>query len=133
MQQVTVKQRYRGVIIPMVTPLDEQGSIDQAAVRSIARYLLAHRCVPFVAGTTGESASLTDEHKTDLVRATVAAVAGKELVYAGIADNCLEASVRKAQVYKTLGADVAVCHLPEYYPLDQTQMQDWLSKLADRC
>ena len=133
MQQLTVKQKYRGVIVPMVTPLDKQGRIDRDGVAKLIERMLAEGCAPFVAGTTGESASLTEEIKADLVRTAVAVSAGAEPVYAGIADNCLEGSLRKARLYSELGADVAVCHLPTYYPIDGDQMRDWFSRLANQC
>lgn len=117
----------------MVTPLDERGRIDTAGVHGIIGRLLAASCAPFVAGTTGESASLTEENKTELVEAAVTAAAGEALVYAGIADNSLEGCLRKAQLYGEAGADVAVCHLPSYYPIDEAQMLDWFSLLADKC
>ena len=56
----------------MVTPFAEDGSVDEAGARSLARHLVengSHGIV--VAGTTGESPTLTDEEDGALLRAVV--------------------------------------------------------------
>ena len=61
-----------GVITAMVTPFDQSGEVDEAAARSLARRLIdsgSHGLV--VAGTTGESPTLSDEEKLSLLRAVV--------------------------------------------------------------
>lgn len=131
MKKQTNKATYCGVIVPMITPLDERGAIDEAGVIRIVDNLIENRCSPFVSGTTGESSSISDSRKADLVKVAVEASNGKELVYAGIADNCFEASLNKARWYRDLGADVAVTHLPCYYPIDEAQMKAYFSALAD--
>jgi len=129
----TNKELYRGVIVPMITPLDQRGAIDEKGVRRIVDSLVSNRCSPFVAGTTGESSSISDSRKAELVRIAVEETAGRELVYAGIADNCSEESIAKARLYQTLGADAVVAHLPSYYPIDEAQMRAYFLALADAC
>ncbi len=131
MTKKTAKQTYRGVIVPMITPLDKDGEVDEASVRKIVENLVRNKCSPFVAGTTGESASLTDSQKDQLVRVTVDETAGRELVYAGIADNCYEASISQSWRYRDAGANVVVSHLPCYYPIDEEQMRAYFTRLAD--
>lgn len=133
MQDTWVKDTYCGVVVPMITPLDKNGAIDEAGVGNIVRSLVANRCSPFVASTTGESSSLSDASKADLVKCAVEVTAGNGLVYAGIADNCLQASLDKAYWYCDLGADVVVSHLPCYYPIDEEQMKAYFLALADAC
>ena len=130
---MTIKETYCGVIVPMITPLDARGAIDEEGMRRIVSGLVTNRCSPFVAGTTGESSSLSDARKAELVRIAVDEAAGRELVYAGIADNCFEESLAKARLYKDLGADVVVGHLPCYYPIDADQMRAYFLALADAC
>ena len=57
-----------GVITAMVTPFAEDGSVDEAAARSLARHLLdngSHGVV--VAGTTGEAPTLDDDEHISLL------------------------------------------------------------------
>ena len=58
------------VLTAMVTPFTEDGSLDEAAARKLARHLIengSHGVV--VAGTTGESPTLSDEEDVALLRA----------------------------------------------------------------
>jgi dihydrodipicolinate synthase/N-acetylneuraminate lyase len=127
-----IKKRYRGVVAPMITPLDEKGSIDEGAVRRITRHLVENEVAPFPLGTTGEAASIPQELRPKLVESVVTAAAGKTLVYAGISDNCLQNSVEAAKRYHELGVDVLVAHLPSYYPLDPGAILKYYEKLVDQ-
>ena len=52
----------------MVTPFAEDGSVDEAAARRLARHLVEHGSHGLVvAGTTGESPTLSDEEKIALL------------------------------------------------------------------
>jgi 4-hydroxy-tetrahydrodipicolinate synthase len=130
---MSIKQKYCGVIVPLVSPLREDGNVDEAGMRKIVENVVANGCSPFVAGTTGECSSLTDTQKLELVRITAEQTAGRAQVYAGIADNCMQQSLAKAAAYRDLGADVAVAHLPCYYPIDDEQMLATYNALADNC
>ncbi|RIA45541.1 4-hydroxy-tetrahydrodipicolinate synthase [Hephaestia caeni] len=129
---MTNKERYIGVVVPMITPLTADGDLDAAATRRIVEASVSARCAPFVAGTTGESASLSDAQKAALVREAVDQAAGRQLVYAGIADNRLASAIDKAREYQALGADAVVAHLPCYYAIDEDQMKRWYLALAER-
>jgi dihydrodipicolinate synthase/N-acetylneuraminate lyase len=131
MQRESIKATYCGVIVPMTTPFDSYGAVNPVGVANIVSNLVDNGCAPFVACTTGESASISDAGKAQLVELAVKSAAGKELVYAGIADNCFASSLEKAQQYKDLGADVVVSHLPCYYPIDEEQMRRYFVALAD--
>src|SRR5436190_1381862 len=59
--------RIHGVITAMVTPFDGSGAVDVEAARRLARHLVetgSHGLV--VAGTTGESPTLSDDEKLTL-------------------------------------------------------------------
>ena len=59
--------RFSGVLTAMVTPFAEDGSVDVSVARSLARHLVdngSHGLV--VAGTTGESPTLSDDEKLAL-------------------------------------------------------------------
>ena len=59
-----------GVLTAMVTPFAEDGSVDEAAARQLARHLVENGSHGLVlSGTTGESPTLDDEEKLSLLRA----------------------------------------------------------------
>lgn len=69
----TVKQRLRGVIAAVVTPVDAHGSPDQARFARVADYLLKNGCDALnVLGTTGEATSFTVEQRSGLMRGIAA-------------------------------------------------------------
>lgn len=129
--QMSYKEKYCGVIVPMLTPLTEKLAIDKTGVENIVDGFMQNNCNAFVLGTTGESSSIPNDKKSDLVKYTVEAVNGKNLVYAGVSGNCLEESVDNAKKFADLGADVLVAHLPCYYPIDDKHMLHYFEVLAD--
>ncbi len=123
---------YRGVVVPMVSPFTEDGTIDVEAVGRIVEHLLEGGVDGiFVLGTTGEAASTPMAQKLRIVEATVQAVGGRALVYAGISSNCFVESVDAADKFHRLGVDAVVAHPPWYYPLNDDEIYDYFINLAD--
>jgi 4-hydroxy-tetrahydrodipicolinate synthase len=126
-----IKKKYCGVIVPMVTPFTKELKVDlQASERILSSFLKAN-VSPFLAGTTGESVSITDAEKLSLIKSAVNFVNHRTIVYAGISGNCLQESIENAKRYAGVGADVVVAHLPFYYPLSNSQMLRYFEELAD--
>lgn len=123
-------KKYNGVVVPMVTPLRTDLSIDLDAVNVLVSHLIDAGCHPFVLGTTGESSSISFENKVVLVKKTVEAAKGKAVVYAGISGNCFQESLDQAKAYNDLGVDVLVAHVPYYYPLNQNHILNYFQQLA---
>ncbi|MGF7140632.1 dihydrodipicolinate synthase family protein [Roseimarinus sediminis] len=123
-------EKVRGVVVPMVTPLDAQHEIETDSVHQLVRHLLEAHTAPFVLGTTGEAPSLSLRLKTRLVSETVKAAAGCMPVYAGISGNSLELSIDEGKRFADLGADFLVATPPGYYPLKSVQLLRYFEKLA---
>lgn len=67
--------RFGQVLTAMVTPFDANGALDLDAARDLARWLVDHGNDGLVvAGTTGESPTLTDDERIDLIAAVCEAV-----------------------------------------------------------
>ena len=124
---------YKGVVVPMISPLNNDYTVDTAAVKRIVSNFLKYDVAPFIAGTTGEASSLSFEQKKDLVRATVEVAKGKAVVYAGISSNALPETKEMAKCFADLGADVVVANLPSYYPITDAQAARYCEQLADAC
>ena len=125
------KKKYSGVIVPMVTPVTEDGTIDQDAVTRITKHLITHNAAPFILGTTGESASIPEEYKADFVKNLVSSAAGQILTYAAVSGNCLKTSIEAAKRYFDLGIDVVVAHPPGFYPLTDSHLQKYYETLIE--
>lgn len=115
----------------MVTPISADGSVDVPAVTRIVNSFVECGVCPFIIGSTGEAPSLSREQRVDLVHATVAATAQKELVYVGISGNCLVDSIEEGRMFAELGADVLVATPTSYYPMTRMQMIAYFEDLAD--
>ena len=125
------KKKYKGVIVPAVTPLTEKLQIDEAAVSRLFALFYKHNISPFILGTTGESASLSMQLKKDYVL-----IAGKNkkmgsLLYAGIGSNVLAESIDFASYCSFHAVDVVVATLPSYYGLTEKQVLKYFTTLAD--
>ncbi len=123
--------KYKGVVVPMVSPLTNSHNIDQLAVKQIVENFAKYDVHPFVAGTTGEVSGLSLSQKSNLVKATVDAASSQQVVYASIASNCFAEAVDMANTFANLGADVAVATLPSYYPITEAQAGRFMEELAD--
>ena len=116
----------------MVTPFNHDGTVDVAAGCRLVEYLLEHHVHPFILGTTGESACMSHAQRIQFSKALSKCVDGRTLLYAGIADNCLENSLTAAKEYADLGVDVVVAHLPGYYPITEYNMLSYYEILAEK-
>ncbi|WP_163712537.1 dihydrodipicolinate synthase family protein [Mangrovibacterium lignilyticum] len=125
--------RYKGVIVPMISPLKDDFTVDTEAVGRIVDNFLRYDVAPFIGGTTGEASSLSIPQKEELVKATVAHAKSKAVIYAGIASNCIVETVDMAKRFADLGADVVVANVPSYYPITDAQAAKYCESLADAC
>ncbi|MDR3119113.1 MAG: dihydrodipicolinate synthase family protein [Mediterranea sp.] len=131
--------KYRGVVVPMVTPVTEQGAIDVAAAERIVGLFAGHGVHPLLMGTTGEGNSVSPRQGLLLVEAAVAAARTAALrqgvpapiVYVGLSGCCVSEHIRMANEYHQLGADVVVATLPGYYALTDGQIYEYYKTLAD--
>lgn len=123
--------KYRGVVVPMVTPVTEEGNLDVAAVSRIIEFFASNGVSPLLMGTTGEGNSVSAADGILLVRTAIVAAKGRVLVYAGLTGNCFSEQLAQAEAFTRAGADVIVATLPSYYALTEEQMYNYYKTLAD--
>jgi 4-hydroxy-tetrahydrodipicolinate synthase len=103
------------VLTAMVTPFREDGAVDLDAFQELARYLVDHGSDGLVvAGTTGESPTLSDDERRDLIRAAVEAVSPDATVVAGTGTYSTEHSIHLTRQAAVEGADAALVVTPYY-------------------
>jgi 4-hydroxy-tetrahydrodipicolinate synthase len=104
-----------GVITAMATPFTEGGALDLDAARRLARHLVengSHGLV--VAGTTGESPTLSDAEKLSLLKAVTEEVGDQATIVCGSGSNDTRHSVELTKDACRLGADAALIVTPYY-------------------
>ncbi len=126
-----MKKKISGVVVPMITPFNADGTVDTGSTGILVRYLAGYGTAPFLLGTTGESASVPGKEKQRLVEAAVQAAGGSNMIYAGISGNSIMDVIDDARRYHDLGAGVFVSTMASYYPADDAQMLRYFTMLAD--
>lgn len=125
-------KKYKGVVVPMVSPFTATLQADGVAVAKIVSYLAAHDCHPFVLGTTGEAASISQKNRLAIVKAAATAIQPNQTLYAGISSNCLDDALTEAKQFADLGVNVLVSTMPSYYPVDDHQILTYFDLLANQ-
>ena len=125
------RKKYRGVVVPMVTPVTEAGKADLDAVERIVEFFASAGVSPLLMGTTGEGNSVPREEAARLVARTARTAVGRITVYAGLNGCCTQEHIESARLYRKLGADVIVATLPAYYALTPEQMYGYYERLAN--
>lgn len=126
-----MQKRFSGVVVPMITPLLSDLTIDNEAVIRIVNSFSENGLHPLVLGTTGESCSVNEINSLKLVKAAVNARGKDQIIYAGLVGNQVEELVKRGNLYIQTGADVVVATLPSYYSLTPQQMTEFYTFLAD--
>ena len=126
-----ISKKYKGVVVPMITPLTEELKIDVDAVKKIIMVFAENNISPLVLGTTGESSSIPRDEAALLLAAAVEARQSNQTIYVGVVENNVSESIDRAKLYVSLGADVVVATLPSYYTLTASQMEKFYTRFAD--
>lgn len=117
----------------MVTPLDDSGAVDHQRAYELARYLTEQGTDTLVvAGTTGESPTLSDQEKIALFKTVIDAVAEKKTkVVAGTGTYDTAHSVDLTERAAELGADAVLAVTPYYSKPSQDGLVAHFSAIAD--
>jgi 4-hydroxy-tetrahydrodipicolinate synthase len=105
----------RGVLTAMVTPFAEDGSVDEAAARQLARHLIENGSHGLVlSGTTGESPTLDDDEKLSLLRSVRDELGADVLLICGTGSNDTRHSEHLSTAAADAGADAVLAVTPYY-------------------
>ena len=90
----------------MVTPFNDDLSIDWAGVEKLAAHLQStgHDGI-VVNGTTGEAPTTSDDEKIEIIKVVKRATSGKLQVIAGAGNNETSHSIEQAEMAAAAGAD----------------------------
>ena len=103
------------LLTAMVTPFDSEGRVDYAQARKLALALVASGSDGVVvAGTTGESPTLTPEEQTRLFAEIKEALDGAGDVVAGTGSNSTAEAVKYTEDATKVGADAVLSVVPYY-------------------
>jgi len=122
--------RFGAVICAMATPFDEAGGLDLEGAVELAQWLVAHGNDGLVlAGTTGESPTLTDDEKLALWRAVSESVSVP--VLAGTTDSDTAHSVKLTRQATQAGVSGILAVTPYYSRPPQAGLEAHFRAIAD--
>lgn len=120
------------VLTAMVTPFDQNGEVDFNAARILVDYLIDNGTDGIVvAGTTGESPTLTTDEKITLFKVVVDAVKGRVPVIAGTGSNNTRASISLTKQAEEAGVDGIMLVAPYYNKPSQEGMYQHFKAIAE--
>ncbi|MFX1392063.1 MAG: 4-hydroxy-tetrahydrodipicolinate synthase [Promethearchaeota archaeon] len=127
-------EKLKNVITAMITPFNEDFSINEVKYREFIKFQIENGCQPLTMGTTGESATLSHEehHKAIDICVDVAKKTGKDpFILAGTGSNATYESISLSQYAEKAGADGCLIVVPYYNKPVQHSLIDHFSAIAD--
>ena len=110
-----IKTRLQGSMVALVTPMHPDGTVDYKRLADLIDWQIEQGTHCLVAvGTTGESATLSMQEHSDVIRYFVQHVKGRVPVIAGTGANNTMEAIKLTQDAADAGADCALLVAPYY-------------------
>jgi len=110
-----IKTRLQGSMVALVTPMHPDGKVDYKRLADLIDWQIEQGTHCLVAvGTTGESATLSMQEHSDVIRYFVQHVKGRVPVIAGTGANNTMEAIKLTQDAADAGADCALLVAPYY-------------------
>lgn len=124
--------KFGKVLTAMVTPLDNSGKVDFGQTTNLIEYLLENGSEGLViAGTTGESPTLTAEEKVSLFKHVVEKVNKRVPVIAGAGSNNTSSAVTLTKEAEAVGVDAIMLVTPYYNKPNQQGLYEHFATIAN--
>ena len=119
------------VITAMITPFNKDLSIDFQSLEKLVNHLIETGTdAILVAGTTGETPTLTHEEEAQIFDFVKKVVNGRVKIIMGTGSNCTETAVKSAINAEKNGADAILTVVPYYNKPSQKGMYEHFSAIA---
>ena len=123
---------FKGAGVAIVTPMKENGDVHFEKLNElIEMQISAGTDAIIIAGTTGESATLSMEEHHEVIRAAVEYTKHRVPVIAGTGSNDTPTAIQLTKEAEELGADAALLVTPYYNKATQKGLIKHYSKIAD--
>ena len=127
------KPIFTGAGVAIVTPFHADGSVNYEGLKTLLEYQIENGTDAIViCGTTGESATLSHEEHTDVIRFTVDTVAHRIPVIAGTGSNDTAYALKLSNEAENAGVDGLLMVTPYYNKASQEGLIRHYNYVADR-
>ena len=125
-------QKLYGTVVPIVTPLTDEDTIDVESLKSLVDYVIdgGLQCL-YPCGTTGEMMYLTVEERKLVAEVTVAQAAKRVPVFVHVGAWNLKDTIELAQHAEKIGADGIGVVTPAFYKLSDQGLIDFYVAVAN--
>ena len=122
---------FTGAGVAIITPFHEDGSINYDQLKKLVDYHCENGTDSIViCGTTGESATMTEEEHLECIKRTIDFTAGRIPVIAGTGSNCTATAVELSREAAKAGADGLLVVTPYYNKATQKGLIEHYKAIA---
>lgn len=127
-----MEKRMRGVVIPMITPMNEDGSVDYESLSRFTEYLLGSGVdALYPNGTNGESLLLSEEERQRCAETVIKTAAHKIPVFIQSGAMTTAETVSHVRHAVKNGADGAGVMSPAFFPMDEAALYGYYRKVLE--
>lgn len=127
-----MKSVFIGSGVALVTPFCKDGSINEEMLEELVEYHCINQTdAIIVCGTTGESATLSEEERLLCIKRAVQFARGRVPIIAGTGTNCTRTTVQLSKEAEECGADGVLVVTPYYNKPTQKGLLAHYGKLAE--
>ena len=121
-----------GSIVAIVTPMQEDGSVDYDALRRLIDWHIAEGtdCIGVV-GTTGESPTVSFDEHFEIIRVAAEHAKGRVPIMAGTGGNSTREAIELSEYAKKVGADCTLSVVPYYNKPSQEGIYQHFKAIAE--
>lgn len=128
---MTLRYDLGELITAMVTPFDKERAVDYKSLEKVSRHLIENNSDAIVvAGTTGESPTLSHQEEEEILYCVKSTVSGRCKVIMGAGSNSTETAVISSKKAQELGADAILSVVPYYNKPTQQGMIEHFGAVA---
>ncbi len=123
----------KGCLVPLVTPFDAEGRVDEQALRNLVNYLIEEQAADALipCGTTGESPTLSHEEHIKVIEVVQEETAGRVPVIAGTGSNSTAEAIAMTAAAEKLGVDGSLQVSPYYNRPSQEGIYEHFKAVAE--
>ncbi|MHC4122379.1 MAG: dihydrodipicolinate synthase family protein [Planctomycetota bacterium] len=133
MTEKNLPRPFKGIIVPMITPLIDINTLDVDGLEKLIEHILAGGVnALFILGTTGEAPSLGYKLRFELIERTCKQVANRVPVFVGITDTSFIESMDVASKAADAGVQALVLAPPYYFSSSQPELLEYVEHLVSK-
>ncbi len=127
-----MSKEIKGIVVPVVTPFNEDESLDESALRQVVNYLLdngVHGLFP--SGSQGELFSLTTEEKKQVMDIVIDENDGRAFVMPSTGAITTRESIELTRYAEAAGADAVSVITPYFIQPSDEELREHFLRIAE--